>query len=112
MNLIEDGFTKLCNVDELKDRSGKRFIIDETEVALFKIDGKVYALNNICPHQHTALIYDGFIEDGCVTCPAHGWKFNLETGRKQSGSKGLDVYETKLVDGVVFVKVIPKDLRW
>ncbi|GBD88723.1 anthranilate 1,2-dioxygenase ferredoxin subunit [bacterium BMS3Abin03] len=112
MNLIEDGFTQLCNVDELKNLSGKRFIVDDTEVALFKIDEKIYALNNICPHQHTALIYNGFIEDGCVTCPAHGWKFNLETGRKPSGSKGLNIYGTKLVEGVVYVKVIPRELHW
>ena len=51
------------------------------EIAVFKIDSKVFALSNICPHQHTALIYDGFVEDGCVVCPAHGWKFNLRTGK-------------------------------
>ncbi len=111
MNLT-DGFTRICKIDELIEGKGKRFIVDDTEIALFKIDGNTYALNNICPHPHSALIYDGFVEDGCVVCPAHGWKFNLITGRKPSGSKGLDTYEVKLINGDVYVKVIPKEYNW
>lgn len=112
MSLIENGFTKICKNDELIEGKGKRFIVDDTEIALFRIGGKVFALNNICPHQHSALIYDGFIEDGCVVCPAHGWKFNLVTGKKPSGSNGLATYEVKLIDDDVYVKVIHKEYNW
>ena len=41
-------------------------------------------MSNICPHQQTRLIYDGFVEDEFVVCPAHGWKFNLGTGKKDT----------------------------
>jgi|SRR5690554_1776799 len=110
--MTEDGFTKLCSINDLKDRTGKRFIVDDVEVALFKIDDKIYALNNICPHQHTALIYDGFLEDDCIVCPVHGWKFNLETGLQPDGRRGLDSYPVKIIDGEVFIKVFNNKFNW
>lgn len=107
-----DGFTPICTFDDLKEQDGKRFIIDDVEVAVFKLEGKIYALSNICPHQHTAMIYDGFIEHGCVVCPAHGWLFDLKTGNTPAGRKGLDAYETKIINDQVFVKVVKKELKW
>lgn len=112
MSLAEISFTKICCVHDIEEDTGKRFIVDETEIAVFKSKGEIFALSNICPHKQTALIYDGFIEEGCVVCPAHGWKFNLRTGNKNSGSKGLDSYEVKVVDENIFVKVVPKNINW
>ncbi len=77
MSLAEISFTKICSVLDIEENAGKRFIINETEIAVFKSNGNIFALSNICPHQQTALIYDGFIEEGCVVCPAHSWKFDL-----------------------------------
>ncbi|RPI68364.1 MAG: hypothetical protein EHM47_14585 [Ignavibacteriales bacterium] len=110
--MIEQGFTKLCRFDELDEKAGIRFIIDETEVAVFKIDNKVYALSNICPHQHTALIYDGFIEEEFVVCPVHGWKFNLKTGKQPTGQRGLDSFPVKIIEDDIYVKVFKKEFRW
>jgi nitrite reductase/ring-hydroxylating ferredoxin subunit len=110
--LQEDGFTLICSVNELSDRVGKKFIVNDIEIAVFKIDSEVFAVSNICPHQQTRLIYDGFIEDEFVVCPAHGWKFNLRTGKKDSGSNGLQVYLVEIVDENIYVKVTPKELKW
>ncbi|MDO8549721.1 MAG: nitrite reductase (NAD(P)H) small subunit [Ignavibacteria bacterium] len=109
---VEEGYTKLCRFDELKEREGRRFIVDETEVAVFKINNVIYALSNICPHQHTSLIYDGFIEDDCVVCPVHGWKFNLKTGRQPKGQKGLDSFPIIIFEDNMYVKVYKKELNW
>jgi 3-phenylpropionate/trans-cinnamate dioxygenase ferredoxin subunit len=109
---IEEGFQFVCNLGELKEKIGKRFILDEVEIAIFKIDGAVFALNNICPHQQTHLIYEGFIENGFVICPAHGWKFNIQTGQKSSGSKGLDSYPTQIINEKVYIKIHPKKFNW
>ena len=103
-------FQCVCAFDELKEGCGKRFIIDDVEVALFKVKGKIYALSNICPHQHTTLIYDGFIEEGCVVCPVHGWTFSLETGKTPSENSGLDRYDVRIIDNQVYVKVYKKNL--
>jgi NAD(P)H-dependent nitrite reductase small subunit len=112
MSLAEIGFTKICSVHDIEEETGKRFIINETEIAVFKSNGEIFALSNICPHKQTALIYDGFIEEGYVVCPAHGWEFDLRTGNKKSGSKGLDSFEVKVVDENIYVKVVPKNINW
>lgn len=49
------------------------------EIALFNIDGKILALTNECPHDGGPL-GEGYIEDCKVTCPWHGWEFNIATG--------------------------------
>ena len=105
-------FQKICNISELKENNGKKFIVNYVEIAVFKVNGEVFALNNICPHQHSALIYDGFIEEGCVVCPAHGWMFDLKTGKLPTGGKGLDIYHVQVSEGNVFVKVPEKKFNW
>ena len=109
---MEGGFTKICTVSELKENQGKRFLINDVDIAVFKVNGEVFVLNNTCPHQHTTIIYDGFIEDGCVVCPAHGWMFNLKTGRQPTGAKGLDTFPVKIINDEVFALVKAKELKW
>lgn len=105
-------FQKICSISDLINNSGKRFIVDDVDIAVFKVDDKIYALSNICPHQHSPLIYDGFLEDGCVVCPVHGWMFNLRTGKTPALQRGLNSYEVLIEDGNVFVKVYKKVLKW
>lgn len=109
---MEENFKKLCKLNELQENQGKRFIVDDNEVAVFKIGKEVFALNNICPHQHTALLYDGFIENDCVVCPAHGWMFDLKTGKRPTGNRGIDSYPVKILNDEVYVLVIKKELNW
>ena len=108
----EEGYKLICSVNELEEKTGKRFLVNDIEIAVFKIKDEIFALSNICPHQQSHLIYDGFIESEFVVCPAHGWKFNLRTGKKDSGSNGLQVYPVKVDDDKIFVKVHSKKINW
>lgn len=103
---------EVCNINDLFEGKGRQFIIDDTEIAIFLVNGKVYALSNICPHQHSAIIHDGFIEDDFVVCPAHGWKFRLEDGKKENGYKGLISYPVKIQGDKVFVEIIQTKFHW
>jgi nitrite reductase/ring-hydroxylating ferredoxin subunit len=109
---MEDAYFKICKLSELKDKRGKRFLINDVDIAVFKVDEEVVVVSNTCPHQHTTIIYDGFVEEGCVVCPAHGWMFNLKTGKQPTGARGLDVYPVKVVEDEVFALVKPKELKW
>lgn len=109
---MEEGYYKICNISELVENQGKRFLINDVDIAVFKVNGNVFVLSNTCPHQHTTVIYDGFIEDGCVVCPAHGWMFNLKTGKQPTGARGLDSFQVKIIDDEVFALVKPRELRW
>ena len=109
---MDQGYKKVCKVSDLYESRGKRFLINDVDIAIFKINGEVFAVSNTCPHQHTSVIYDGFVEDGCVVCPAHGWMFNLKTGKQPTGARGLDSYPVNIIDDEVFVLVKPKELKW
>jgi nitrite reductase/ring-hydroxylating ferredoxin subunit len=109
---MEDDYKRICKVSELKESRGKRFLINDVELAVFKVNEEIYVLNNTCPHQHTTVIYDGFIEEGCVVCPAHGWMFDLKTGKQPTGAKGLESYPIKIINDEVFVIVNKRALKW
>jgi len=109
---MDDGYTKVCTFSELKEKQGKRFLVNDVDIAVFKVNEEVFAVSNTCPHQHTTIIYDGFVEDGCVVCPAHGWIFNLKTGKQPTGSRGLDTFPVKIINDEVFAIVNAKELKW
>lgn len=108
----ENGFVFICNLSELKDGVGKRFYIDECDLAVFKIGDDISVLSNICPHQKAAIIYDGIIEKGKIICPAHGWEFNIKTGCYDDGRHGLDAYPIKIENGKLFAKIFKREINW
>ncbi len=105
-------FVHVANLSDLKEKIGKKIFLGDDEVALFKIDGKIYALGNICPHQHASIIHQGFIEENSVVCPAHGWEFNLKTGRRKYGNLGIETYEVLVEKNKVFVKPKNRNIDW
>lgn len=75
------GTEVLAKVSDIPEGSGISVMTsDDREVALFKIDGKIYAIDNECPHAGGPLS-EGFVRDGVVTCPWHNWEFKLKTGK-------------------------------
>ena len=65
--------------DEIAERAAKLVRVKGEEMAVFKNDGKLYGIQNICPHEGGQLC-NGWIEGGEVVCPLHGYKFDLKTG--------------------------------
>ena len=68
--------------DEKDIPEGGRLVVSlpkGQDVVLFKINGTVYALDNACPHMGGPL-GEGEVENDVVTCPWHGWQFNIKTG--------------------------------
>jgi nitrite reductase (NADH) small subunit len=51
-------------------------------VALFNVDGQLYALDGVCPHQGGPL-GKGTLQGPVVTCPWHGWQFDVRSGQHQ-----------------------------
>ena len=78
--------------------------LDGEEIALFLIKGKVYAISNVCPHQHRAVLAQGSISGLTVTCPKHGWVYDLRSGKAVRASGQVKRYEVKVENGEVFVE--------
>ncbi len=73
-------------------------------VALFNVDGQFYALDGVCPHQGGPL-GQGTLEGCIVTCPWHGWQFDVRIGGHQLNRNLTQPrFETKIEDGAVWVQ--------
>ncbi len=80
---------------------------DDFQLALFRIEGNLYCLENICPHRHADRIFEGIIKDMTVTCPLHGWTYSIRTGEnmnKRQGLKNLVHYECFELNGKIYVE--------
>ena len=67
-------WTSLCELAELEEGKGKYVQIDGFQLAVFLDRGRVYVIDNTCPHAGGNLAA-GFVEDGCAVCPRHFWAF-------------------------------------
>ena len=74
------------------------------EVALYGVDGEVYATDNICTHGHARLC-DGFLEGTEIECPLHQGKFDVRSGKAMCAplTEDLRTYPVKIENGRVFV---------
>ena len=72
-------FVKAATISDLKPGENKIVNVGGTEVALFNVNGQFFAISNTCPHRGGPL-GEGFLEEDVVTCPWHGWKFNVKNG--------------------------------
>ena len=72
-------------------------------VALFNDQGTIYALDGVCPHQGGPL-GKGVLEERVVTCPWHGWRFDVSNGQcNLSAAIVQPKFETKVEDADIFV---------
>ena len=74
---------KVAKVNEVEDSTGKVVEVNGQQVALFKVGGTFYAIDNICHHRGGPLA-EGYLEEGVVTCPWHAWTYDVKTGACQS----------------------------
>jgi NAD(P)H-dependent nitrite reductase small subunit len=91
------GWVAVARLGDLAARDRTLVTIDGTEIALFRVAERVYAIQNRCPHRGGPLIR-GFLEDGpAVRCPMHGWRYDLGTGASDRPATAV-VYQVR-VDG-------------
>lgn len=97
-------FTSVAKVDDVPDGEGRVVDADGIEVALFNVEGDFHALDNTCIHRGGPL-GEGICDDHTVTCPWHGWQFDVTTGEcKNSPGESVDSYEVRVEGDEVLVK--------
>ncbi|HRP02766.1 MAG TPA: Rieske 2Fe-2S domain-containing protein [Candidatus Kapabacteria bacterium] len=103
-------YLEVCNSKDVVESKGTKIQLpddDDFQVAIFRINGELICLDNICPHRHADKIYDGIIKDNNVTCPLHGWTYSLQTGEninKSQGLKSLKKYHCFEQSGKVYLE--------
>ncbi len=96
---------EIVHVDEVKEGRGNRVRVDGEEIVLFKVNGQVCAIANLCPHQRFQLLHEGEFKNGIVTCPMHGWAYDVRTGISVNASGKVKTFPVEVTNGKVFVKI-------
>ncbi len=102
-----DNYVDVCGVDEIAEKRARIATLSGERVAVFKYDGKVSAISNVCQHQNGPL-GEGRIIDGCVTCPWHGYQYLPESGASPPPfTEKVPTFNTRIVNGRVLVDPRP-----
>jgi nitrite reductase (NADH) small subunit len=98
-------FVTVARADELAPGEVRRLQAGEDEIALVRIGDDYYALQNACLHLQGPL-GEGKLEDHVLTCPWHGWQYDVRTGKNEFDlAIQLHTYDVRIEDGEVKVAV-------
>jgi nitrite reductase/ring-hydroxylating ferredoxin subunit len=120
----------ICSANELLPGQRKLVVVDGVGIVAVNADGQLYAFRNRCPHQGVEMVY-GFIggamlpsepgefvygcENQIVSCPLHGWEFNMTNGQSLFSPEKVSIgsYKIKEIDGsiVLMLKREPKNIN-
>ena len=89
---------RVDQVSEIPNSTGKTFDIHGKYIAMFNLENKFVSIDNVCKHKGGSL-GDGELDGNTVTCPLHGWQYNVTNGECLTNPNvKLDSYDVK-VDG-------------
>lgn len=111
--------SRICRSDAIYEGKGIKIQFPDDidmQVAVFRLKGTLYAIHNICPHRHADRMHEGIIRGHHVTCPLHGWTYDVHNGQntnQNQGKKGLKSYSVLEEDSWVWLEkpqyeIIPK----
>lgn len=84
--MAQPAFVEVAKLDEVHVGKMKHIELNGKEIMIVNLDGKFYALNDRCSHTNAPLSM-GHIQDSILTCPMHGARFDITTGKKVSDPK-------------------------
>jgi nitrite reductase/ring-hydroxylating ferredoxin subunit len=112
----------VCPAESFPPGTRKRVQIGRRAVAVFNVDGRYFALRDVCPHQGAPLSRGQVVRSisatrpGCyqwdpssisVRCPWHGWEYDLATGQSWTGSSRVRTFPVSIESGDLLVAAIP-----
>jgi sulfoxide reductase heme-binding subunit YedZ len=107
LNPVDKGFVDACSLESIPEKCAAVVSVGGERVAIFKFDGKISAISNVCRHQNGPL-GEGKIIDGCVTCPWHGYQYLPETGASPPPfTEKVSTFHTQIVNGRVWIDPKP-----
>jgi len=103
----ESDFVEVCGVDDVAENRGRIFCLSGERVAVFKYDGKVSAISNVCQHQNGPL-GEGCVIDGLVTCPWHGFQYDPTDGSSPPPfTEKVSTFNVRVTNGRVHIDPKP-----
>src|SRR5918996_492683 len=98
-------FVTVGRVADFAPGRGRMGAVNGRHIALFRLDDGFFAIDNLCLHQAGPLC-EGDIEGGVVTCPWHGWSYEIRSGTLvQDPRVGVSKHNTRIVGDDVQVQL-------
>jgi nitrite reductase/ring-hydroxylating ferredoxin subunit len=103
--MASDRFVTVARIEEVPSGTIKTVRAGDRQVALARIGDDFYALTNECAHLKGP-IGEGRLEDCVVSCPWHGWQYDVRTGKNEFDlAIEIATYEVRVEDGDVQIAV-------
>ena len=96
---------QVARVDEISDGGRKSLIVDDVPVLLLRVGEEFYAIEDVCTHDGLPLT-DGPLVGCEITCPRHGARFDVRTGKPlcMPAIEPVATYEVEVREGTVCVR--------
>jgi len=107
-----EGFVRVADVRECFARRIKRIEVEGEEMVIVAVYGAIYAVRNRCPHQLFSGLHMGILRGHEITCPMHGWTFDVRTGRATVGDGSLKCYGVLVLGNEVWVEKPSTEPEW
>jgi nitrite reductase/ring-hydroxylating ferredoxin subunit len=97
-------FVPIIAADQLAEDTIKPATLVGRNILLIKKEEKIYGIASRCPHMGCSLA-NGKLKDHIITCPCHGWSFDIRNGQYQNNKNIiLMTIECKIENGQVYAK--------
>jgi|SRR6516225_7438429 nitrite reductase/ring-hydroxylating ferredoxin subunit len=99
-------FAKVAKSSEIAEGTCKAVDVNNQKIALYKVQGQIYATSDTCNHRGGPLS-EGTLEGSVITCPWHGGKFDVCTGSPMGGPvhKNIDLFAVRVAGDDIEVDV-------
>ena len=98
---------KVASLDDLRPGRILGVKVGDEEIALYNVDGRIYATRDVCTHQYFPLS-KGELRGRVVTCALHQWRYDVTTGANVERPEiHVRRYEVRVDGRDVFVGLVP-----
>jgi nitrite reductase/ring-hydroxylating ferredoxin subunit len=103
---MSSGFTLAFNFDQIAENEIKLVKLNSISMVIIRRNNEIFALNSRCPHMGCSF-GNGALKEYILTCPCHGWSFDIRNGQYQANKNiKLETFETKVENGQILVKAV------
>jgi NAD(P)H-dependent nitrite reductase small subunit len=100
-------FIHVADIAEIPPGTAKVVEVQDVGVALFNLEGTIYAIDNMCQHAGGPL-GEGTIKGDIVICPWHGYRYHIKTGQYvKNPDMSVACYQVKVENGTISVSITP-----
>ncbi len=101
---MKDKMIKAGKISDIPEGEGRVFHTGQNEIAIFRLESGMVAIDNRCPH-HAGPLADGIVAGDLVVCPLHGHRFNLKTGESAGDDGRIKTYHVSVEGEEIFLEV-------